>query len=90
MISIYVGNLSQLATVNDVRHAFARFGKVLQVTIVKDDETGDPRGFAFVDMAVDKEAAAAIRQLSHCQFHGQSLTVHKSTFHGGRPCRGNA
>ena len=86
MISIYVGNLSHLATANDVRHAFAYFGKVSHVTIVMDDETGDPRGFAFVDMAVDKEAATAIRQLSHCQFHGQSLTVHQSTFHGGLSC----
>jgi RNA recognition motif-containing protein len=89
MTSIFVGNLSYRATANDVRHAFLRFGRVLNVTIVKDDETGDSRGFAFVDMAVDKEAATAIRQLSHCQFRGQPITVHKSTFNGGRSCPGN-
>jgi RNA recognition motif-containing protein len=58
MTSIYVGNLSHRAIANDVRHAFVRFDSVLNVSIVKDDETGDALGFAFVDMAVDKEAAA--------------------------------
>jgi cold-inducible RNA-binding protein len=82
--SIYVGNLSHVATMNEVRHAFFRFGKVLNVGIVKDDETGDSRGFAFVEMADDKEAATAIRQLSHCQFRGQSLTVHRTTSNGAR------
>jgi len=85
MTSIYVGNLSHIATVNDVRHAFVRYGKVVNVSIVKDDETGDARGFAFVEMADGKEAATAISQLNHCQFRGQSMIVHEVD----RPRRGS-
>jgi cold-inducible RNA-binding protein len=78
MTSIYVGNLSYSATASDVRHAFVRYGKVSKVSIVTDDETGDSRGFAFVEMPDDKQAATAIRRLNHCQFRGQSITVHQA------------
>ena len=43
MARIYMGNLSHSAAASDVRHAFVVYGKVLNVDIVRDDETGDPR-----------------------------------------------
>ena len=49
MTNIYVGNLSFDATEEDVRQAFAEYGEVASVNIIKDRETGRPRGFAFVD-----------------------------------------
>ena len=57
MASIYVGNLSHTASENDLREAFAQYGAVSTVTIVKDRESGRSRGFAFVEMADGKEAA---------------------------------
>jgi len=57
MTSIYVGNLSYTTTEDDLREAFAQYGKVSGVNIVKDRETGRPRGFAFVEMADGQEAS---------------------------------
>ena len=57
MTSIYVGNLSHTATEDDLRQAFGQYGNVSTVNIVKDRETGRPRGFAFVEMPNGNEAA---------------------------------
>ena len=83
MASIYLGNLSHRATAGDVRHAFVVYGKVLNVDIVRDDETGDPRGFALVEMADDMEAAAAIKGLNRYQFLGALITVHRARSNAG-------
>ncbi len=83
MARIYRGNLSRSATASDVRHAFVVYGKVLNVDIVRDDATGDPRGFGLVEITDDMEAATAIRQLNHCRFRGQSIAVHKTSSNTG-------
>jgi RNA recognition motif-containing protein len=80
-----VGNLSCSATASDLRHAFVRYGKVLNVSLVKDSETDDSGGSALVEMADDKRAATAIRQLNHCQFRGQSITVRQAPPNVDRP-----
>jgi RNA recognition motif-containing protein len=85
MTSIYVGNLSHTATEDDVREAFAQYGKVSTVSIVKDRETGRPRGFAFVEMADGKEAATAIQELNLREISGRSITVNEARPKSDRP-----
>jgi len=75
MTSIYVGNLAHSATEDDLRRAFGQHGEVSGVNIVKDRETGRPRGFAFVDMPDGAEAANAIRGLNLHEIGGRSITV---------------
>ena len=61
---IYVGNLSYSTTEETLRETFEQFGQVNEVSIITDRDTGRPRGFAFVEMADDDEAAKAIGALA--------------------------
>jgi RNA recognition motif-containing protein len=73
---LYVGNLSYNVTEPDLRDAFAEEGRnVVEVKIVMDRETGRPRGFAFVEMGSDQEAAAAISSLTGRDIQGRAINV---------------
>jgi cold-inducible RNA-binding protein len=87
MTSIYVGNLSHSATEDDLRNAFAAFGAVSNVTIIKDRETGRPRGFAFVEMSDNGEAATAIQELNLKEINGRAVTVNEARPKTDRPAR---
>lgn len=90
MTSIYVGNLPETATEDDLQQAFGQYGAVSAVNIVKDRETGRPRGFAFVEMADGKEAANAIKQLNLSEINGRSITVDQARPKADRPRRGGS
>ncbi len=85
MKSIHVGNLSQTATEENLRQAFEQFGTVSAVNIIKDRETGVPRGFAFVEMADSKEADVAIKELNLREINGRSITVNEARPRTDRP-----
>jgi cold-inducible RNA-binding protein len=85
MTSIYVGNLARTATEDDLRQAFGQYGAVSTVNIIKDRETGQPRGFAFVEMADNKEAASAIQELNLREISGRSITVTEARPRTERP-----
>jgi len=85
MKSIYVGNLAHTATEDDLREAFAQYGTVSAVNIIKDRETGRPRGFAFVEMADNNEAANAIKELNLREISGRSITVNEARPKTDRP-----
>ncbi len=85
MTSIYVGNLSYTTTEDDLREAFAQYGKVSGVNIVKDRETGRARGFAFVEMADGHEASTAIKELNLREISGRSITVNEARPKSDRP-----
>lgn len=72
---LYVGNLPFSATEADVTRTFAAVGQVTRTTIVTDRETGRPRGFAFVEMATDAEADAAVQQLNGATMGGRNIQV---------------
>ncbi len=72
---LYVGNLPFSCTEAELEEAFAAHGSVRAVNIVTDRETGRPRGFAFVEMATDAEAEAAIQALDGQDFGGRNLKV---------------
>lgn len=88
MTSIFVGNLSHGATEDQLIEAFGKFGTVSKVNIVKDRETGRPRGFAFVDMADARQAAAAMKELNLTEIDGRSITVNEARPKTERPRRG--
>jgi len=73
---LYVGNLSYNVTETELREAFAEGGKnVVEVKIVLDRDTGRPRGFAFVEMGSDQEAAQVIESLNGREIHGRPINV---------------
>ena len=78
MKNIYVGNISFKTNEEDLTQAFAAYGQVERVQIVKDRETGQPRGFAFVEMPVDLEADNAMAALNGADIGGRTLTVNEA------------
>ena len=78
MPSIFVGNLSYQTTQDDLRAAFMQFGNVDRVNIMTDRDTGQPRGFAFVEMPDVRQAQDAIAQLNGAELHGRALNVNEA------------
>jgi RNA recognition motif-containing protein len=77
-MNIYVGNLVREATEEDLRHAFEAFGQVGSVKIIKDQYTGDSRGFGFVEMPNGLEAKSAISGLDGKDLKGRTLKVNEA------------
>ena len=82
---MYVGNLSYDATDSDIRELFEAHGTVSDVFIVKDRESGRPRGFAFVSMETPEEMNAAIEGLNGKEFAGRALTINEARPREERP-----
>ncbi len=77
-MNIYVGNLSRQATENEVRALFDGYGEVKSVKIIKDHISGEPRGFAFVEMPDNNQANEAIRALESSPFQNRTLKVNEA------------
>src|SRR6266849_10046063 len=78
MKSLFVGNMSFQTTESDLNALFKPFGQVGRVNVVKDRETGRARGFAFVEMPNDEEAAKAIAALDGKEVGGRNLKVNEA------------
>jgi RNA recognition motif-containing protein len=78
MKNLFVGNLPFGTTDDALREHFAPFGEVQQVRIMTDRDTGQSRGFAFVEMAQDEDAAKAITALNGQDFGGRQLTINEA------------
>lgn len=82
---LYVGNLSFNATETDLMDLFGQSGSVKDVLLIQDRFTGKSRGFAFVTMATDEDAANAINQLNGKTIEGRALTVNEARPRDERP-----
>ena len=78
MKNIYVGNLDFGVTEEQLRTLFATYGQVDKVTVVTDRDTGQPRGFGFVEMANDAEAEKAMLSLNASDLAGRKLNVNEA------------
>jgi cold-inducible RNA-binding protein len=87
MKNIYVGNLSFDATEDQVRSLFEAYGAVEKVSIITDRDTGQPRGFAFVEMTDDEAAAKAMEALNGTNLGSRNLTVNEARPKADRPRR---
>jgi RNA recognition motif-containing protein len=88
MTNIFVGNLSYQATEDDLQSAFSQFGAVDRVSIVRDRETGQSRGFAFVEMPNPEEASTAIMALNGREMRGRAIKVNEARPRESRPAGG--
>jgi cold-inducible RNA-binding protein len=75
---LYVGNLPYETTESDLQALFAAAGQVSTINIVRDRATGQPRGFAFVEMNDAASAQRAITELDRHELGGRSLTVNEA------------
>jgi RNA recognition motif-containing protein len=74
-VKLYVGNLSYATTEDDLRALFAQAGTVASVALIKDRDTGQSKGFAFVEMSTQAEAQKAISQFNAKDLKDRALTV---------------
>ena len=77
-MNLYVGNLSYETRESDIQAAFAAFGKINEVRMITDRDTGRSKGFGFVDMPNDQEARAAIQGLNGKEIQGRAVTVNEA------------
>ncbi len=77
-MNIYVGNLSFDANEADLENAFAKYGDVNSVNIIKDRETGRSRGFGFVEMREQQDGQAAIDGVNLKEIAGRAVTVNEA------------
>ena len=78
MKNLFVGNMSFSTTESDLRSIFEPFGEISQVNVITDRDTGRARGFAFVEMTNDEEAAKAIEALNGKELDGRALNVNEA------------
>lgn len=77
-MNIYVGNLSQQTTEDDLRQAFEVFGQVKSVNIIKDRFSGESRGFGFVEIPSKQEAQKAIEEMNGKDLMGRAINVNEA------------
>jgi RNA recognition motif-containing protein len=75
---LYVGNLPYSATEQSLRDAFAASGTVDSVSLITDRDTGQSKGFAFVEMASDREAQAATEAMNGKMLDGRQIKVNEA------------
>ena len=75
---LFVGGLSYNTEENEVRDLFAQAGEVVSANIIRDKFTQQSRGFGFVEMATEEQAAEAIKRFNGTQLGGRNLVVNES------------
>jgi RNA recognition motif-containing protein len=88
MKNIFVGNLSFGTTEDTVRSMFEAYGAVDRVSIVTDRDTGQARGFGFVEMSNNAEADRAIAELNGRDIDGRTLNINEARPKTDRPSGG--
>ncbi len=75
---LYVGNLPDSATEQDLSDKFAAYGTVESVKLITDRDTGRSRGFGFIEMASEAEAQAVIDSLNGSDYEGRPMKVNEA------------
>jgi RNA recognition motif-containing protein len=83
--NIYVGNLNFGATEETVRLMFEKYGTVDRINLVTDEDTGQPKGYAFVEMPNDDEALKVISAVNGIDARGRTLVVNEARPKRERP-----
>jgi cold-inducible RNA-binding protein len=87
---LYVGNLPFSATDEALQEIFSQAGTVQSAKIITDRDTGRSKGFGFVEMSSDQEAADAIQKFNGAEYGGRSMTVAEARPMTPRDDRGGA
>lgn len=77
-MNIYIGNMSFDTTEEQLRQAFESYGEISTIKLITDRDSGQPKGFAFVEMSTKDEAVAAISGLNGHELNGRQLTVNEA------------
>ena len=84
---LYIGNLAFTTTQRDLEDLFAAAGTCESAAVITDRDTGQSRGFGFVEMSSNAEAQQAIQKFDGHELHGRALKVNEAQPKGDRPRR---
>ena len=76
--NLYIGNLAETITGEDLKANFAQAGTVISASVIKDKYTGLSRGFGFVEMGTEEEAKEAIRRFDNGDLLGKAIKVNEA------------
>lgn len=77
-MNIYIGNLSYQVTEDDLKKEFENFGGVKSIKIISDRETGQSKGFGFIEMEQSEDGQSAINQLNGKDLKGRNIKVNEA------------
>lgn len=77
-MKLYVGGLAYSVTEQELETVFAEFGKVSSSAVIKDRDSGQSKGFGFIEMENNEEAKAAMSALNGKEISGRSITVNEA------------
>jgi RNA recognition motif-containing protein len=77
-MNLFVTNIDRSVSEDALKALFAEFGQVSSVKIIIDKQTGESKGFGFVEMPNDSQAMDAIKKLTNAEFFGRKLLVSKA------------
>jgi RNA recognition motif-containing protein len=86
-MNIYISNLSYSASDDNLNELFASFGEISTAKVIFDKYTNKSRGFGFVEMSNDEEAAKAIEELNQTDHMGKTINVSEAKPKEDRPAR---
>jgi RNA recognition motif-containing protein len=89
IMNIYVGNLAYGVSEDDLKQAFSQYGEVTSANLITDKYSGQSKGFAFVEMANNSEADAAIKNLNGAALSGRNIKVNQAMPRSGRSSHGS-
>jgi len=89
-VKLYVGNMTYDTTGDQLRTMFSEAGTVVTVDVIKDRDTGNPKGFAFITMESQADAAKAISMFHNKEVGGRPLTVNTAKPREERPSGGRS
>ena len=88
-MKLYVGGLAYSVTEQELEALFSEHGKVTSSAVIKDRDSGQSKGFGFIEMSDDNEAKAAMAALNGKDFNGRSITVNEARPQEDRSSRGS-
>ncbi len=77
-MNIYVGNLDNSVSEKDLKKVFSEFGEISSINIIKNKASGQPSGFAFIEMSDSEEAEKAIKELNESELKGNNIKVNQA------------
>ena len=77
-MKLYIGGLAYSVTEQELEDLFAKFGKVTSSAVIKDRDSGQSKGFGFIEMADDTEAKAAMAELNGKEVSGRAIIVNEA------------
>lgn len=89
-VKLYVGNMSYDTTEEQLRTMFSEAGSIITLDVIKDRDTGNPKGFAFITMGSQADAAKAISMFNGKEVGGRPLTVNTAKAREERPGGGRS